>query len=78
MFMDEDDKLVDVARRESNYLHDHGLFDASIALDELLLQRSQLLEALKDMCVLYNTDEGTRSLPQYVAAVRAIRRAESK
>lgn len=47
MFMGEYDKLEDVARRELNYLHDHGLFDASAVLDELLTQRNQLLEALK-------------------------------
>ena len=48
MFMDEDDKLLDVAVRESDYLYDHGLFDASRVINELLKQRSGLLEALKE------------------------------
>ncbi len=43
MFMDEDDKLLDVAVRESDYLYDHGLFDASRVIDELLKQRVGLL-----------------------------------
>lgn len=48
MFMDENDKLLDVAVRESAYLHDYGLFDASRVIDELLKQRAVLLEALKE------------------------------
>lgn len=43
----------------------------------LMQQRAELLEALKGMCALYNTDEGTRSLPQYVAAVQSISKAEA-
>ena len=48
MFMDEDDKLLDVAVRESAYLYNHGLFDASMVIRELLKQRAGLLEALKE------------------------------
>lgn len=48
MFMDEDDKLLGVAVRESAYLYDHGLFDASRVIDELLKQRAGMLEALKE------------------------------
>ena len=43
------------------------------ALEE---QRDELLEALKDMVALYNTDEGCRSLPEHQAACAAIARAE--
>ena len=48
MFMDEDDKLLDVAVRESAYLYNHGLFDASLVIRELLKQRNNMLEALKE------------------------------
>lgn len=47
MFMDEEDKLLDVAVRESDYLHDHGLFGASRIIDQLFKQRAELLEVLK-------------------------------
>ena len=48
MFMDEDDKLLDVAVREADYLYNHGLFDASMVIRELLKQRDNMLEALKE------------------------------
>lgn len=35
------------ALSQSNYLHDHGLFDASDVIDVLLKERNQLFEALK-------------------------------
>ena len=47
MFMDEDDKLLDVAVREADYLYNHGLFDASLVIRELLKQRNNMLEVLK-------------------------------
>ena len=46
-------------------------------ITSLLEQRTHLLEALKGICKLYDTDEGTRSLPQYVAAISAIAKAEA-
>ena len=41
----------------------------------LVEQRDELLEALQNMSDLYDTDEGCRSLPQYVAARAAIANA---
>lgn len=46
-------------------------------LQALYEQRAELLEALKGMCDLYNTDEGTRSLPQYISACAAITNVEA-
>lgn len=46
-------------------------------LARLEQQRAELLEALKGMCELYDTDEGTRSLPQYVAAISIITKVEA-
>ena len=35
------------ALSQSRYLHEHGLFDASVVIEVLLKERNQLLEALK-------------------------------
>ena len=35
------------ALSESRYLHEHGLFNASVVIEVLLKERNQLLEALK-------------------------------
>lgn len=53
------------------------LYEESSTVIEMAEQNKELLEALKGMCALYNTDEGTRSLPQYVAAVQSISKAEA-
>lgn len=37
----------------------------------------EALGALKDLADLYDTDEGCRSLPQYIAAREAIAKAEA-
>lgn len=41
----------------------------------LTAQRDELLKALIDISDLYDTDEGCRSLPQYIAARSAISKA---
>lgn len=38
-------------------------------------QRDELLEALRNLADLYDTDEGCRSLPEYIAARAAIAKA---
>jgi hypothetical protein len=38
-------------------------------------QRDELLEALKAITALYETDEGCRSLPEYISARAAIAKA---
>lgn len=43
-----------------------------VALKE---QRDELLEALRNLSDLYDTDEGCRSLPEYIAARTAIAKA---
>ena len=43
-----------------------------VALKE---QRDELLEALRNLADLYDTDEGCRSLPEYIAARAAIAKA---
>lgn len=41
----------------------------------LIAAAPDLLEALKDLADLYDTDEGCRSLPEYIAARAAIAKA---
>ena len=43
--------------------------------DRLIAQRGELLEALRNLADLYDTDEGCRSLPEYIAARAAIAKA---
>ena len=43
--------------------------------EELKEQRDELLEALRNLADLYDTDEGCRSLPEYIAARAAIAKA---
>lgn len=44
-------------------------------IDRLHEQRDELLEALRNLADLYDTDEGCRALPQYIAARAAIAKA---
>ena len=43
--------------------------------EELKDQCDELLEALRNLSDLYDTDEGCRSLPEYIAARAAIAKA---
>lgn len=73
-------KLRQLDRAWIHWINQGAELEAELRTEDivsLLEQRTELLEALKDMCALYNTDEGTRSLPQYVAAVQAISKAEA-
>jgi len=51
----------------------HGSIPAANA--RLIAAAPDLLEALKDLADLYDTDEGCRSLPEYIAARAAIAKA---
>lgn len=84
MFTNEYDTLLDVARKESACLHALGLFDASVALDELVKQRAVLLEALKLLHENFKSQHGillSLGSPDFVymdsVAKEAIRIAES-
>jgi hypothetical protein len=71
------------ALRLADYLDD--LFDAdgepkqaAAELRRLHEANQAMLEALKSLADLYDTDEGCRSLPQYIAARAAIAKGEAK
>lgn len=65
--------LQNAATAESARCHEVGLFYTELTIDELQKMNTKLSEALKDMVVLYETDEGTRSLPEYKNAVKVLR-----
>ena len=49
-------------------LNQAGLYKESSVVLAMVQQNKDMLEALKGMIDLYDTDDGTRSLPQYIAA----------
>ncbi len=51
---------------------DHPEFEANA---RLIASAPDLLEALRNLADLYDTDEGCRSLPEYIAARAAIAKA---
>lgn len=61
MFTHEDDSILEIACRESAYLHNHGLFEASFAMDRLVRQREELLEALKLLHNEFKSQKDVRS-----------------
>ncbi len=68
------ERMLAKLKATESRLHEVSVFCATIEQqrDELLKQRDELLEALKGMVALYDTDEGCRSLPEYQAARDAI------
>lgn len=53
------------------------LYKESSVVLAMVQQNKDMLEALKGMSDLYDTDDGTRSLPQYIAARATIARTEA-
>lgn len=74
---DEAQRLADELE-SCGCLADEGTYDeAASELRRLLELNREVIRALKDLADLYDTDEGCRSLPQYIAARAAITKAEA-
>jgi hypothetical protein len=71
-------RIAEILKRECALVASRDATEAAAELRRLHEANQAMLEALKSLADLYDTDEGCRSLPQYIAARAAIAKGEAK